>query len=75
MKGQLIGANVFTSKKDSSQWCNLFFKVELPNSIGLTTRQLMCKLDRLPCNLEKMIDKTYFVDCQNNFASDFFEVK
>lgn len=75
MKGNLVGYSLFNSKKDNTPWVNLFFKYDYPNSNGLCTRQLMCQASRLPMSPDKMLNKDWFVDCQNNFASDFYEVK
>lgn len=72
MKAKILGGYSFTSKTGNKCY-NLTVQDNRENSVGLITRNLMAV--KLPDTLENMVDKTYLIDTNGNFGSDFYLLK
>ena len=81
MKGKIIGG--YVKKCDEGKKWNtsamLFIEQDFPSGVldskGVCVRSVCCEGSRLPAKISDMVGKTYFISTQNNFASDFYEVK
>lgn len=72
MKAKILGGYSFKSKKGNDCF-NLTVEDKRDGAIGLTTTNLMAV--KLPDDLKNMVDKTYLIDTNGNFASDFYLLK
>ena len=74
MKGKVIGVRCFQSKKDGSDWVNLWVQIDMPDGgQGIAVEKLLCRPDVLPMkNASDLINHSFMISKNNNFASDFF---
>lgn len=72
MKAKILGGYSFTSKQGNKCY-SITLQDNRDNSIGLCCKNVMAV--KLPDTLENMIDKTYLIDTNGNFASDFYLLK
>jgi len=81
MQGKIIGGYVKKCSEDK-KWessATLFVQVDFPSDLlassGLCVRSVCCEGKRLPKPLNEMVGKNYFICTNNNFASEFCELK
>lgn len=77
MRGKIIGAYGFDSKakegKPSRPWVRLFIQQDMPEGgYGVCVENLLVSPERLPTTLKEMVNKTWQISTNNNFASDFY---
>jgi len=74
MKGKILGGYSFTSKK-GSELVNITVQTDRVSCFGICAVNVMANKDSLPYDLKDMVGKSFVIDCNNNFASSFYEVK
>lgn len=78
MKTKVLGGVSFKSK-NGKDLVTLTCVDDRLNSVGIVAKNVMAFKEQLPCELEKMVNKTYVIDIETNngtsFAKEFFEIK
>lgn len=74
MKAKILGCYTFQSKA-GKDLVNLSVTDERLNCFGVCTKNILSPAEVLPASPKDMINKTYLIDTNNNFASGFYELK